>query len=125
MIGVNEIRQCWLPRIGAVVLLLSFFIATLLSTAHQIDFNRHNLSSGYELAQQDLSEPVGTKGTEIATIASCATGLICHVQLALITELAIIDEAAFLTGLWRPDPGEILVGQVVEVVTPPPLLVRA
>lgn len=125
MARMMKYLQRWLSRIGAAALLLSFAVATVLSVAHQADYDMYYPASAHVLTAQISSDSAETLDTSAVEIASCAAGFLCHVQLVPLSETVYADDALFLSVSVRPDPGLLLVGQTIDVLTPPPLPMRA
>ncbi len=125
MAWAMRIRQQWLARIGAAALLLAFALATIISAAHQAEYDANDHGPVLELAAQVADGADGSADTEAHEAGFCGADFLCHVQMGLPGGADGAQGPLWLAGAVRPDPGRLMTGQTIDVVTPPPLSARA
>ncbi len=114
-----------LSHLGAAIVLISIVFATVLSAAHQPVFDMNFAGSAYEQTTHGVVANDGNTIAEAVDVVPCAARILCHMQLAVTSNADCADGPLNHLSLYcLPGLGTLLVGQIVDVATPPPLAMR-
>jgi hypothetical protein len=118
-------RKQWASPLFAAVAVLLIAATSMLSSTHLADFDAHTFTEtpALELIETgDSGEPTGNSASDIAI---CLPGLMCHAAVAFLGVAEGTFQAPFSTAFQQPSPGTLPDGQTPDVLTPPPLSMRA